>query len=253
VRLPVRVWYSPCDVNRDEKTNITDVQGEINEALGMASSGNDVTGDGVVNVVDVQVVLNGALNLGCSTSVVPAATPTITSVVNAASFQGGPILPGEVVAIVGSGFGASGGVQVLFDGIPAPLTYVSPTQIKCVVPYEVPSKGRSEIQIRYQDWASVPFSLDTAATNPAIFTAAGSGIGLAAALNQDQSANSPANPAARGSIVVLFVTGEGQTSPPGVTGKLTPMSAGPAWRFGTGRAFLRVGEQVCTPRNALIR
>lgn len=219
------VVYSPCDVNRDGETNITDVQGEINEALGVTPAVDDLNSDGVVNVVDVQIVLNGALGLGCSaTTDTPATVPSITALVNAASFQSGPIAPGEVVALIGSGFGSSGGVQVLFDGIPAPLTYGSPTQINCVVPYEVLGRGRSEIQVRYGDRTSVPFPLDTAATNPAIFTADGSGIGQAAVLNQDQSDNAATNPAAKGSTVILFLTGEGQTSPPGVTGKLTAMA-----------------------------
>jgi uncharacterized protein (TIGR03437 family) len=216
--------FSPCDVNQDNKTNVVDAQEMINEALGDAKPADDLDGDGVVNVVDIQIVMNAALNLGCSaTTDTPATVPTITAVVNAASFRRGPIAPGEVVALVGAGLG-HGEVQVLFDGAPAPVTYVSPTQIKCVVPYEVSSEGRSEIQIRYRDWASVPLALATAAANPAIFSADGSGSGPAAALNQDLSPNSPANPAAKGSTLVLFLTGEGQTSPPGVTGKVTSMS-----------------------------
>jgi uncharacterized protein (TIGR03437 family) len=71
---------------------------------------------------------------------------------------------------------------------------------------------------------STPFRVETAPANPGIFTADGSGSGAIAALNEDQRNNSPANPAARGSTVVLFVTGEGQTSPSGVTGKVTAMS-----------------------------
>jgi uncharacterized protein (TIGR03437 family) len=213
---------SPCDVNQDGKTNVVDAQGMINEALGVASPANDLNGDGVVNGVDLQIVLNAALNLGCSASTdKPATAPRITAMVNAASFQSGPIAPGEVVALIRSGFGSSGGVQVLFDGTPAPLTYVTPTQIHCIVPYEVSGKGQPEILIRDRDRASVAFKVTAVASNPAIFTADGSGIGQAAALNEDQSANSPSNPAARGSTLVLFVTGEGQTSPSGVTGKLT--------------------------------
>ena len=38
------------------------------------------------------------------------------------------------------------------------------------------------------------------------------------------SINSPANPAAPGDTVVVYVTGEGQTSPKGVTGKVTTVS-----------------------------
>ncbi len=39
-------------------------------------------------------------------------------------------------------------------------------------------------------------------------------------MNQDGSLNSSSNPAPIGSIVTLFVTGEGQTTPAGVDGKI---------------------------------
>ncbi len=48
---------------------------------------------------------------------------------------------------------------------------------------------------------------------PGIFTVSG-GIGQAAANNQDGSLNSASNPAARGSVVSLYATGQG--SSPGV-------------------------------------
>jgi uncharacterized protein (TIGR03437 family) len=164
-------------------------------------------------------------------------------VVNAGNFQSGPISPGEIVTLGGTGLGPStpaglslgldgkpakfGGVQVLFDGTPAPLTYVSATQINCVVPYEVPGKGNPYVQVNYQGQMSSPFPLTSIATNPALFTANGSGGGPAVALNQDLSYNSPTNPAAKGSTLVLFMTGEGQTSPHGVTGRVTTVSSTP--------------------------
>jgi uncharacterized protein (TIGR03437 family) len=111
--------------------------------------------------------------------------------------------------------------------MPAPLTYVSASQITCVVPYEVHGKGATDIRVSYQGQTSGPFSLPSVAANPALFTANGSGAGPAAALNQDGTYNSPDNPAARGSTVVLFLTGEGQTSPPGITGRVTAMSPRP--------------------------
>ncbi len=43
----------------------------------------------------------------------------------------------------------------------------------------------------------------------------------AAALNQDASTNSSSIPAASGSVVVLYVTGAGQMSPPAATGSLS--------------------------------
>ena len=51
--------------------------------------------------------------------------------------------------------------------------------------------------------------------------------GRAAVLNQDQSYNTPNNPASKGSYIVLYMTGEGQTAPAGVTGRVTTVSATP--------------------------
>jgi len=54
---------------------------------------------------------------------------------------------------------------------------------------------------------------------PALFTHSG-GTGQGAILNEDATLNSSVNPALRGSIVSLFATGEGQRTPPGITGEL---------------------------------
>jgi trimeric autotransporter adhesin len=60
---------------------------------------------------------------------------------------------------------------------------------------------------------------------PGIFTANGSGSGQAAAYNSDgRTLNSSATPAAQGSTIILYGTGEGQTSPGGVDGKLATAS-----------------------------
>jgi uncharacterized protein (TIGR03437 family) len=55
---------------------------------------------------------------------------------------------------------------------------------------------------------------------PGIFTADSSGKGEAAVINQDGSFNSVSNPAAQGSVVTFFLTGEGMTNPTVVDGRL---------------------------------
>lgn len=60
-----------------------------------------------------------------------------------------------------------------------------------------------------------------AASAPGIFALAGDGVGPAAVVNQDGTVNSAANPAAQGSIISIYATGEGQTSPADVTGSVT--------------------------------
>jgi len=160
----------------------------------------------------------------------------LTSVVNAASLLPGPVAPGELVTIFGSGMGPTTGVgvllnsaglidnslagaRVLFDGIPAPLTFVRSDQINAVTPYEVLGRTFTQLQVEYGALRSAPAALPVADTAPGIFTLDSSGRGNGAILNQDGSVNSTSNPASRGSVVALFATGEGQTFPAGVNGK----------------------------------
>lgn len=177
------------------------------------------------------------------TLTVSAPLPTITAVQNAASGAGGPVSPGEIVSIfapaanpigpgtpVGLTLDANGnvsttlgGVQVLFNGTPAPLTYVSSTQINAVVPYNVAGLSLPYVQVKYLNQSSNAFNLTATSTAPGIFTQNGSGTGPGAILNQDGSTNGSSGatkPAPKGSVVAVYMTGEGATSPTGITGKV---------------------------------
>ena len=69
-------------------------------------------------------------------------------------------------------------------------------------------------------------NLQVAPTAPGIFV---NQSGQAAALNANSSINTPANPAQRGTPIVLYATGEGTTNPPGVTGQVNLLTLkGPA-------------------------
>jgi uncharacterized protein (TIGR03437 family) len=156
-------------------------------------------------------------------------------VVNAGSFLPGPVAPGELVTLLGSGIGpvsaqqptgsassnTLGGTSVLFSGIPAPLLYAAPTQINAIVPFGVSGKTTTQVTVTAQDHTIAGVALAVAASAPAIFTLDTTGSGPGAILNPDSSVNSPSNPAARGSIIAIFATGAGQTNPPGVDGHVT--------------------------------
>jgi trimeric autotransporter adhesin len=62
-------------------------------------------------------------------------------------------------------------------------------------------------------------SLQVTTTAPGIFTQNEQGTGPGA-FNSDFSLNGPNNPVAPGGSVVLYLTGEGQTTPLGVTGTI---------------------------------
>ena len=72
---------------------------------------------------------------------------------------------------------------------------------------------------------SASVTLPVAAALPGLFTANGSGKGEGAILNQDSSVNSASNPAAQGSVIVLYGTGGGQTSPASIDGGFNPLNA----------------------------
>jgi uncharacterized protein (TIGR03437 family) len=67
---------------------------------------------------------------------------------------------------------------------------------------------------------STAISYNVTATVPGIYTLNQAGSGQGAIENQDFSINGTNNPAARGSVVSIYMTGEGITSPASVTGQL---------------------------------
>ena len=174
-----------------------------------------------------------------------AALPPIKNVVNAASYAGGAVSPGELVTIFGTGIGPAaaagattdpstgrlattiGNVQVLFNGVAAPMIYASSTQVSAVVPYEMASVGNPSVWINFAGHTSNSYQLSLAAAAPGLFAQNAAGSGPGAILNQDNSLNGPGHGAANGSIVQVFMTGEGQTKPPGVTGAITTVTLPP--------------------------
>lgn len=168
------------------------------------------------------------------TLTIPQNAPSIAAVVNAGSFLPGPISPGEILVVTGTGMGPASiatmsvtngsvdrtlsGTKVFFDGIDAPLVYTSGTQLAAIVPYEIAGRAVTRLVVQYQGVQSQAITLNVADAAPGLFMAA---AGQAAALNQDSSVNTPSNPAAPGSIIVLYATGEGMTNPAAATGQVT--------------------------------
>lgn len=168
--------------------------------------------------------------------------PAISSVGNVASYANASISPGEILVIFGRSMGPSAlnvfqvdeqnriasvlaQVRVLFDGTPAPLIYVWDRQIVAMVPYEVAGKSSTQVQVVYQGIASDAFGASITPSSPGIFTADASGTGQAAMTNSDGSYNSTSNPAKPGTRVTFYVTGAGQTDPPGSDGAIAPSTA----------------------------
>jgi len=166
------------------------------------------------------------------------ATPTLTAagIVNGATFESGPVAPGEILSLFGSAIGPPSpaglvltnprlvansleGVQVYFDGVPAPVLYASASQVNVVVPYSVAGQATTQLQVEYLGALSNPVILRVSATAPGVFSITGSGQGPGAILNaRDGTVNSALNPAARGDWISIFATGAGVTTPASVDG-----------------------------------
>jgi uncharacterized protein (TIGR03437 family) len=139
----------------------------------------------------------------------------------------GRVTPGEVISIYGANLGpASGvtasfnsagylpvslaGVQVVINGIPTPLLYVSGTQINAVAPVELTGTSPVSLQVTTVSGALPLFRLVIDPAIPEVFRTT---AGNAAAINQDGTINSQSNPAKSGAIVAVWATGVGLPIP----------------------------------------
>jgi uncharacterized protein (TIGR03437 family) len=158
-------------------------------------------------------------------------------VVNAASYVGGGVAPGEIVTLFGSAMGPAELVtsrqtedrklattlaetRVLFNGVPSPLLYVSDKQVSAIVPYAVAGRSSVDVQVEYRGVRSEAVTVPVVPSRPGIFTMDGTGQGQGAILNEDGSLNSASNPAPRGSVISIFATGGGEAAPGIVEGQL---------------------------------
>lgn len=191
---------------------------------------------------------NSPLTIGVTVTVTSAPLPRVTTLRNAASYIPSAVSPGEIVYIEGVNVGpqnlttlrlnAQGLVdtvlaetRVLFDGVPAPLVYVWFDRLSCIVPYSLAGRVTVRMQVEYRGQLSSPVEFQVTDAAPGLFTLNQQGTGQGAILNQDFSVNGPVSantrPAAAGSVVMIYATGEGQTTPPGVDGRVNSGSVLP--------------------------
>jgi uncharacterized protein (TIGR03437 family) len=192
--------------------------------------------------VSITVQGQSAVSANVTLTVTPTPVPLPATVTNAASGAAGAIAPGELITIKGTLLGPANapnggqftlnaqggvdpnlaGVRVLFDNIPGTPLYVSPTQINVIAPWEIAGRLNTNLVVEYNGVAATAIQLRVDNVSPAIFTLNFTGAGQAAVLNQDSSVNGSGRPAAPNSIIAVYATGGGQTSPAGITGSVSP-------------------------------
>ncbi len=228
----------------------------VNSGLWSLAFGNGATGDS--NTLYFTAGIQGETH-GLFGAIAPPTT--LLTVVNAASGLGGPVAPGEVVLIEGFTIGpiprvaatipasgtlgtSVGSTVVSFDGHLAPILYASASFVAAIVPYEVAGATSTSLALNFTNQFNsnfpTPLAVPVATSAPGLFTLDSSGNGQVIAINQDGTVNGPTNAAARGSVVLLYETGEGSTAPAVPDGTIT------AGRFVSGPILpvtLAIGAQ----------
>ncbi len=152
--------------------------------------------------------------------------------VNGASFRQGWV-PGGTGSIFGASLmeGISGvvaadrapfptvlrGVKVTVEGVDAPLISLvnqgGQEQINLQVPFGIPT-GTVTVVIENNGSRATITGVQVLPVLPGIFEFTSGSTKLAAALHADFSVVTPQNPARRGEVILLFLTGMGATNPP---------------------------------------
>ena len=178
----------------------------------------------------------------------------VTEVVNGASFSKTPqtaacnvvllqppVAPGGIATIMGTNLADSvqtaatiplptsmQNTQVTFNGILAPLYYVSPNQLNVQVPFEITGYSASMQILRTTasgTTASAAVPVGIADGAPGVFTLDSSGTGRAVITHADFSLVNDASPAAPGETLVAWVTGLGHSDQTLTTGAAAEFSS----------------------------
>jgi uncharacterized protein (TIGR03437 family) len=166
-------------------------------------------------------------------------TGTTTSTTSTTSSGTSWFAPGELISLYGSGLGPKNaasaqvagdgriatqlaGTRVLFEGVAAPVLYAADGRVNTVIPFTMYGYPSVRVQVEYNGALSDVVPLTMGESAPFVFTGPDPGTGsqVAIVINQDGSTNSPSTPAAAGSIITIYGSGFGRTTPEGVDGRL---------------------------------
>ena len=202
--------------------------------LGVENNGSDRTGS-----------LNG-FSITITGTPVGTAGFTSKTIVSTSSFQNGSVAPGDQVSIFGVNLGPPAGVRaeagrplpttlsgttVTFDGVAAPVFYVSDKFVAVQAP-ALTAGSTTRVQVTSSAGASSAVPISVVAVKPGIITYEAGGKGQAKVVNQDGSLNGDGSSnnsqgAAPGSVIALYATGLGALNPavsPGNPAPASPLS-----------------------------
>ena len=131
----------------------------------------------------------------------------------------------------------------MINNIPAPIYYVTPTQLSAIVPYGI-TGGLAKVQVFNDNVPSNSVTALTATTAPGVLTQSQNGLGYGDVVHLDGTLVNAKSPAQIGEIVSVFVTGLGAVSPTisdGAAGPVSPLATTP-----TGAIAVYIGGVAAT-------
>lgn len=201
-----------------------------------ARSGVTITANASVPGTSLRGVdqISGDLKANPNPPVISAA-----GVVSAASFTAqGPLAPGTLFSIFGTKLADAqasasslplptqlAGTVALIAGQTVPLLFSSDGQVNAILPADLAVNTPQLLTVRRGNTLSVPERLNLATAEPAIFTAAASGMGQGAiTLTGTRTLAAPGSPAKAGGVVEIYAAGLGAVSPPVPSGTAAPVA-----------------------------
>lgn len=236
-RIGEGAWTAPEAIAAGPSGDLFVADAGLDQILHVDASGNvsAIAGDGSAALAGdggpaLQAALNSPWDIAANAAgalyiadlqnnrirqLTPAATTpqvVLVSAVNAASLQFGPIAPEMLIDLVGTGLSPSAAAttQVLINLIGAPILSITSAAVLVQAPAQLAGSS-AQIQIMSGENVLAQFPVNIAASAPGLFEDAS---GQALANNQDGTLNTLTNPAARGSVVAFYGTGQGAAGLP---------------------------------------
>ena len=147
------------------------------------------------------------------------------------------LAPGELLTLYGANLASGiqvasaapfpttlGKVQVTVNGVPAPIYYVTPTQLSAIVPYGVVG-SIAKVQVFNDNVPSNAVTSWISNTAPGVLTQSQNGLGYGDAIHLDGTLVNVKSPAQIGETVSVFLTGLGAVNPTIADGAAGPTGA----------------------------
>jgi uncharacterized protein (TIGR03437 family) len=219
-------------------TNVVGQQAVTGSAVNWNTPDGLPTPEGLFTPVGLYVDRQDTLYVGDAGNNRVAQFLKPANVVNAASFQAGvPVGQGAIATMFSAAIAPDISVvqgttwpttfsnrQIFInDTLPVPLYSLTPQQVSFQVPSNSPV-GADRIAMRTADTSELVAggSVLVSAAAPGLFTISQTGAGQGAIVNQDGTVNASSNPAAKGTVISVYGTGQGPVSPAVPDGTVAP-------------------------------